>query len=431
MRSGEINLASLRVATSCFLGTFAGAKAVVFASFGLFLIPLTQEFGWSRTQVSAALTLSAFSSLIAYPLAGRLADKYGVRYFAIAGNIVLAAAVAALAVMPASLLAFYGLFVVIGFAGAFPSSVLFAKVIVAWFSKQRGMMIGCTTGLGNGLGATLMPLLGAMLIAAGGWRYGFLGLGAAVIAIGLPAMLLFLRNAPADTITLGAVEGGSDLSEGVDLAEARRNPDFYRLLFAIALGAGGLTAVFTHVVPLLLDRGFDMAFATMVLMSFALVTMVWQVVIGMMLDRTPSPRIALPFFCSALVGLLLLMHADHRALIVLGGALMGLGLGTEYSLLPYFIPRYFGRRAYGAIFGMIYGCIVVTLGVAPLFMDIAFDHLGSYNVALYGVAASLMLAAGLILTLRPYAYDSQGVLMERPGEMRTTSEVPKVSLSPI
>lgn len=418
MRSGEINLASARVAVACFLGTFTGSKAVVFASFGLFLIPLTQEFGWSRTQVSAALTLAALSSLIAYPLAGRLADKYGVRKLAIAGNAALATAVAAIALMPANILAFYALFVAIGFVGAFPSSVLFAKVIVAWFADRRGMMIGCTTGLGNGLGATLMPLFAAMLIGVGGWRYGFLGLGAVVIAIGLPVLVLFLRDRP--TVSLTA-EPGDEEAEGVSLAEARRNPDFYRLLIGIALGAGGLTAVFTHIVPLLVDRGHSPSFATMVLMSFALVTMVWQVVIGMILDRISSPLIALPFFCSGFVGLLLLMHTTHPALLVLGGALMGLGLGTEYSLLPYFIPRYFGRRAYGSIFGMIYGCIVVTLGVAPLFMDMVFDRFGSYDLALYGAAGSLVLAGLLIVTLRPYSYDRHGVLVDSPDPHRSVA----------
>ncbi len=415
MRSGEINLASARVAVACFLGTFTGSKAVVFASFGLFLIPLTEEFGWSRTQVSAALTLAALSSLIAYPLAGRLADKYGVRKLVIAGNAALAAAVAAIALMPANILVFYALFMMIGFAGAFPSSVLFAKVVVAWFADRRGMMIGCTTGLGNGLGATLMPLFAAMLIGAGGWRYGFLGLGAAIIGIGLPVLVLFLRDRPPVLLT---TEPDDEEAEGVSLAEARRDPDFYRLLIGIALGAGGLTAVFTHVVPLLVDRGYDPSFATMVLMSFALVTMVWQVVIGMMLDRISSRLVALPFFFSAFLGLLLLMHATHPALLVLGGALMGLGLGTEYSLLPYFISRYFGRRAYGAIFGMIYGCIVVTLGIAPLFMDMTFDRFGSYNLALYGVAGSLLIAALLIVTLRPYAYDRYGVLVEVPTRRR-------------
>ena len=77
---------------------------------------------------------------------------------------------------------------------------------------------------------------------------------------------------------------------------------------------------------------------------------------------------------------------------------MGLGLGTEYGVLPYFLSRYYGLRHYGAISGAVYGVIVLIQGVTPFLMDLVFDLTGSYRGAI--IAICFGLAAGALLILR-------------------------------
>jgi len=160
--------------------------------------------------------------------------------------------------------------------------------------------------------------------------------------------------------------------------------------------------VFAHVIPMLLDRGMPMPLATTVLSIFALVAVIWQISIGHLLDRVRTPRIALPFYLCALAGVLLFQHAATLPQLLLAAGLMGIGLGTEYGVLPYYISRYFGLPSYGAIYGVIYGTVVLTMGITPFLMDRVFDATASYDHAIYAIAAALAVGAALIARLRPY-----------------------------
>jgi len=123
---------------------------------------------------------------------------------------------------------------------------------------------------------------------------------------------------------------------------------------------------------------------------------------GLLLDRIPRPWIAAPFYLVALAGLVLFASTTSYPRLILAGALMGVGLGTEYGVLPYFLSRYFGVRHYGAISGAVYGVTVLTQGIAPFLMDLVFDLTGSYRQAIIVIGAGLLTGALLILRLPPF-----------------------------
>ncbi len=163
-----------------------------------------------------------------------------------------------------------------------------------------------------------------------------------------------------------------------------------------------MTAVFAHVVPMLVDRNISMDRAVSVLITFSLVTAVWQVGMGYMLDRFSKPWIAAPFYLIAVIGLILLESSSNFSTLLIAGALMGLGLGTEYGVLPYFLSRYFGVRHYGAISGMVYGVIVLTQGITPFLMDLNFDASGNYRIAVVVICVSMLAGAFLLTRLEPF-----------------------------
>ncbi|CAN5234601.1 MFS transporter [soil metagenome] len=391
---------------ACLTGNLVGATPMFFATFGIFLVPIADTFGWSRTAVGVVFLIFSLCGLVAYPVVGRIADRVGVRRIVLIGNPLFALAMASLAwLQPVSWL-FYLQFVVLGIVAAIPGNVLYAKVVANWFSRQRGVMFGVTAGIGNGGGATVMPIVTIALMSQFGWRGAFVGLAIVMVGLGWPMFWLFLRDRPAEPVAQAAVPSAP--LEGVDLSRAARTPTFAILLLAIGLGAGGGSAVFSHVVPILTDRGFSPETATGVLSAFALTCVVWQVLLGFGLDRVQSPKLAAPLFLCAIVGVLLMIHAESLPLIVIGAMLAGIGLGTEYAILPYWVPRYFGRKAYGAIYGAVYGSITLVMGIAPVIMDVVFDRVHSYNPALYGVCAALFGGSLLVLALKPYAYDRDG-----------------------
>ena len=395
------------VVVACTVGNGVSVTPMVYTVFGLFLIPIATEFDWSRAGVSFVLFIIAIAGAIGYPIVGRLIDRYGARPVILTGNVLFAASVASVSLVEASRIQFYSAYALIGITAAIPSSVMFTKVIAGWFDQRRGLFLGIAGGLGNGIGAALSPLFVYALISSYGWRAGFQGIGAAIILIGFPVLYLLLRDPPRD-VSRSATEH-LEKTAGLSLAEALKTSTFWIILAAIALGAGCMTAIFAHVVPMLLDRGVPAGQATTVLATFSLVTAGWQIGMGYMLDRIPRPWIAAPFYLLALAGLILLESTSSYPLLLLSGMLMGLGLGTEYGVLPYFLSRYFGIRHYGAISGSMYGVIVLTQGLTPFLMDIVFDVTGNYDIAIIAICIGLVLGAILITRLLPF----HAVLRER------------------
>ena len=388
------------VVVACTVGNGVSVTPMVYTVFGLFLIPIATEFGWPRASVSFVLLIIAIAGAIGYPIVGRLIDRYGARPVILTGNVLFAASVASVSLAEASRIQFYSAYALIGITAAIPSSVMFTKVIAGWFDQRRGLFLGIVGGLGNGIGAALSPLFVYALISSYGWRAGFQGIGAAIILIGFPVLYLLLRDPPQD-VSRSATEH-LEKTAGLSLTEALRTSTFWIILAAIALGAGCMTAIFAHVVPMLLDRGVPARQATTVLVTFSLVTAGWQIGMGYMLDRIPRPWIAAPFYLLALAGLILLESTSSYPLLLLSGLLMGLGLGTEYGVLPYFLSRYFGTRHYGAISGSMYGVIVLTQGLTPFLMDLVFDVTGTYDIAIIAICIGLVLGAILITRLLPF-----------------------------
>lgn len=290
---------------------------------------------------------------------------------------------------------FYPAFALLGAAAAIPSSAMFTKVIAGWYTRNRGFALGLCGGVGNGLGAAISPIIAAGLIASYGWRGAFVGIACIIALVGLPAFFALLRDPP-------KARGPSHRAEGgLTLKDAMRTPTFWILLSAIGLGAGCMTAVFAHVVPMLVDRGIAMEQAVSVLVTFSLVTAAWQVGIGAVLDRIPKPWIGAPFYVAAAIGLVLLDHSSNQLVLLGAGVLMGLGLGTEYGVMPYLLSRYFGVAHYGAISGTAYGAIALVQGVTPFLMDVDYDLNGSYAIAVAVIVIAMVIGAVLLTRLKP------------------------------
>ena len=395
-----------QVLVACTVGNAVSMTPAVHAVFGTFLMPLSAEFGWPRAAISVVLTIMALTGAIAYPLAGRIADARGARVIVLPAIAIYAVAIAALALNGGSLWRFYAIFLIASIAGSVVSTPIFSKVVADWFDRGRGTALGISAGLGNAIGAVAFPVLAAVVVGRYGSRMGYGAIGLTVLAIGLPTLALWLRDAPRTSSapiaeTAAATDGGSD-EEGVTLGEAVRRPLFWLLAMTVAAGAGCTTAIFSHVVPILAERGHGVEIATSVLGVFAFATSGWQMVCGRVLDRVQNPRIAIPMIAAAVAGLALLDRAESGATLLLAGLLLGIGMGTQYGVLPYFVGRYFGTRGFGAIVGSLYSAVIAVQGITPVLLDHAYDVQGSYRAAVLATCAVLVAGTALLLALPRY-----------------------------
>lgn len=410
------------------VGNALATTPAVHAVFGTFLVPLSQQFGWSRASISAVLTIIAITGAILYPLAGRYADAHGARRMLLVGKLLFGLSIAALALNQGSLWQFYLSFLAIGLFGALPNTSVYAKVVAEWFTGNRGTALGVASGLGNGLGSTLLPVVAAFLISVAGWRVAYLGIAALVLCAGVPALFFFLHDAtPADHGSGKSDPAGSAAAPaiaGLSLAEATRQRAFWLILVAIAVGAGITTAIFSHVVPILGDRGYGLAIATTVLGIFALTTSAWQIGMGRLLDRARTPHVVAPLYALTIAGLGLLELGSGVGPLILGGVLLGIALGTQFGALPFFVARYFGLRHFGSILGTMYSAVIAAQGITPVLLDASFDARGSYRFAIGIAAACLALGTALLLALPRYRGTVPGADDARPHDGRDSLPLP-------
>ncbi|MBO9725879.1 MAG: MFS transporter [Novosphingobium sp.] len=395
---------------ACTLGNAVSVTPAVHAVFGLFLVPLTEAFGWSRASVSGVLGILALVGAVTYPLIGRHIDRAGARTTLLVGTLGLALSIAALALTSGSLVQFYATFTVLAVFGAMAGTPIFQKVIADWFDENRGTALGISAGGGCGIGSVVLPVLAAVLVQTWGWRAGYLGIAGFMLVVALPLLFVLLR----DRVAVAGAGTGTE-RDGMALGEAAHTPMFWLILIALAAGAGGTTAVFSHVVPILSDRGFSVATDTVVVSVFALVTSGWQIATGRIMDKIPTPRVAVPMYLMAVLGLILLETAQGMPLLILGGALLGVGLGGQFGALPYFIARYFGTKHFGSVIGAMYSAVIAAQGTTPILLDLVFDARHSYRPALVGVGAALV-AGALLLTLLPrYGRETESEVLFAAG----------------
>ncbi|MFT3964552.1 MAG: MFS transporter [Sphingobium sp.] len=391
------------VLLACTVGNAVSVTPAVHAVFGLFLLPLSQEFGWARASISVVLGILALVGAVMYPFIGRYIDSHGARRTLLIGVVGLAFSIAALALVNGSLIQFYATFSVLALFGAMAGTPIYQKLIADWFDRNRGTALGISAGVGCGVGSVIFPALAAMLVSGQGWRVGYLGIAAVMLLVALPILHLLLHDRPAS----GPAEAVT-AREGLSPGEAARTPAFWLILIAIASGAGCTTAIFSHVVPILSDRGFSLATGTVVVSVFALVTSGWQIATGRIMDMVRSPRIVVPMYLLAVPGLVMLEFGRSMPELIGGGVMLGMALGAQFGALPYFVARYFGVHSFGTIIGAMYSAVIGVQGTTPILLDAAYDRLHSYHDALFVAGVCLSAGAILLLFLPRYGRSEEG-----------------------
>jgi MFS family permease len=394
------------VVFSSTLGLMVTQGPVMTFSFGVFLPSFENEFGWSRGQLSFALTLTILSAALVMPLAGRVLDRVGARPFAMWALLVFGLSVASLYFVPSNLGYFYAWFVVIGVLAAGAAPGPFARAISSWFDRKRGIALGlCMAGVG--LGAAIMPLVARTAITAIGWRGAYVIIGCMILAV-LPVIFLLFHSEPGpvggcvDNEPKHTAAAGRGRLIGLSTREAFGKSSFWVLMIAFFIAAFTINGCTVHMVSLLTDRGVSFEAAAGVASTIGLALIFGRVLAGYLLDRLFAPYVAIAFLCGPIAGMVLLSQGGGGFEAVLSAALLGLGVGAEVDLIAYMVSRYFGLKAFGEIYGYLFGVFVVGTGLGPLVMGLGFDRFGNYVPMLLAFAALLGVSCFLMLRLGEY-----------------------------
>ena len=391
------------------VGLLLSVGAVLFFTFGVFLKQLSQEFGWSRAQISFAFTLSALGITLAAPFLGWLVDRFGARRVILPATLLFGMGVLSLYFLSAHLWHFYAIYLLLGVVGSGTTPVPYSKIISQWFDQKRGLALGLAAAA-SALGAFIMPSLAQALITMVGWRGAYVLLGLLAMGVTLPMVGLFLKETPQ---MMGLLPDGGTSSHaeaakpsgqepGLSCREAWHTGTFWLLVSAFFLMSVSLAGCLIHLVPMLTDRGFSAQSAALATSLFGGGILLGRIGAGYALDRFLASYVAVCFFCGTTLGIFLLWNGVAGGLVFLAAVLTGLGQGAEFDLMAYLVSRYFGLRAFGEIYS--YTLAAFTLGgvVGPLLMGAGFDATGSYSLVLGGFVMATLLAAGLMIQLGPY-----------------------------
>ncbi len=385
------------------VGLFMSFNPIVTYSFGVFLLQLSGELGWTRGQISLAYSISMLAFAVSQPFVGRIVDRYGARRVVVPAVCIFGASFASLSLLTSNLAHFYAVFLVIGLVGGGTTSVVYLGVLSRWFVRRRGIALGLALA-GNGLSAFVMPTLSQLLVDSLGWRNAYLALGVMCVAVTIPTVALLLRETPQSMglepddqppASLPPKQASPGLAPSLSGHEAIRTFTFWLIVVPFFMMSTVLVGCMTHLVPMLTDRGIAAQNAAFALSSLGGATLVGRIAVGYLLDWFFAPRIAMALFSLGLLGLFILWSEAPGSMAYLSAFIIGCAASAD-TTLPYMVTKFFGLKAFGEIFGWVVACNVVGWMAGPAILGFAFDWMHSYRSMLGALMVVLLTAICLM-----------------------------------
>ncbi|MFP5071997.1 MFS transporter [Pseudonocardia nantongensis] len=389
-------------------------NALVLTPYGILIKPIGDEFGWSRSTVTAALSLYALTAALVMPLMGGLLDRYGFRKVVIPGVVISGILLCLLAVAPASIVVWFVLMGLLGIVTTPQNGVPYYKLAAQWLDRRRGLAMGII-GTGGAVGIALVPHYVGALLQWVDWRLAFLGLGALLLVVVLPLAGTVLREPRHHE--LPQPEGRHEVGDvpGMELREALRSPRFWQLFVAVLLMGSAIPGVMVQMTPLLTDRGVSVEAAIGIVSLMSVGTMLGRLVGGFVLDLVQAPLVAAIVFASPILGFLLLANGGF-GFAVAGALLIGTALGAEGDIVSYMVSRYMGIKCFGQIYGIFMAVLAFGYAFGPFAFAVTYDVTGSYNPAFVAFGVGLAVSSALALTMGRYRYPPGAPATETPRE---------------
>jgi MFS family permease len=391
------------VLLGCLLCSMVTASPIIATTVSVFIVPISKEFGWARTQFPLIILVSAvIAGVVVTPLAGRVLDRVGTKPVMIAGAVVFALANVLAAFNDGVVWHAFLIYLLIGSSASFTGMFGVNKIVSVWFSKTRGRALGVSIGLGVGLGAAMTPLLTQYFVQHSGWRSAYFALAAVILVFTIPSVLWLTPNtkgAKADLRKARERDGAL-----VSTRQILKMRDFWLLIVLAAANGLAVGGLMGHWIPIQTGRGMSITLATLLLSSFGLLKAFAQVGGGLLLDKIQTPRVALIFFVPITLGILLIAAAPNASVVVVGAVLFGIGEGAENALLPYLVSRYFGVGRLAEIFGYVAAALIVSSSTGLVVLGKIFDVTGSYAAGLWVSTGFIVIALIATASLGAYRY---------------------------
>lgn len=390
-----------RVVLVSVMAMIVGPPPVLILSFGLFIPEFQASFGWSVQAISLGATLVSLMLVVVAPLQGVLTDRLGCRKLILISIPLFGLGVLSLSRLGPNLSWYYLASVLLPFAGIGLWPLTYMKMTSTWFDRRLGIALGCLN-LGNGLGGAVVPLMLGLVFSLYGWRTAYVLLALANLLIAWPIAAIWLRERPPAEVQPSAAL--QTVESGLTFGEALRTAEF----FVIAIGffaIGSLsTAFLVHQFNILVEAGISKHSATLLQSYLGFSSIAGQLAAGWLMDRIKAGRVVAGMLALIVLACFIYTTSLAASLALFCVTAAGLMIGAEMNILGFMIKRYFGERAFGRLYGLIFACFSCGGALGAQILAWSRTGLHSYAPGLAIVAAMCVVVGALFLRLGAYRY---------------------------
>ena len=387
------------------------------ATLSVFVVPMTQELGWSRGLFSGAVSVGGLCAALISPLVGKWLDRYGSGLL-LASSSVLTGILSIGLSLVASPVAFYLLYVPGRMIFVGPLELSIPTTISNWFIRRRPLGLAVDS-VAKGAGLAIMPLAAQYIITGWDWRTAWFSLGVLTFALGIIPPILFMVRRPEDMqlepdpLPTGRIDTarnvGDAASKGITGATeinftVRQALHTRALWLLAAFSAAGFmvqAGVSLHQVPHYINQGLPGTSAALTASTFA-----FSQIFGGVFWSALGRRIPVRFLLSAAVIVVAAATIATSVSASLPTALMaavgvGFGVGGLHILVRLAWADYYGREHLGTIRGVTMSAQLGGQAIGPIVAGLMFDATGNYQLPFRVFAAAAALASLLVLFATP------------------------------
>ncbi|UKK95979.1 MFS transporter [Brevibacillus brevis] len=378
---------------------------------GVFMVPVEQEFGWSRSSISIALSINLLLYGLVGPFAAAVMDRFGIRRITIIALILLALGSSLTTWMQASwqLTILWG--VVVGLGSGCTASVLGAMIANRWFVKQRGLVMGILTASGATGQLVFLPLL-ASLAESDGWRTASWVIAIAALIL-VPIVAILMRDRPSDKglQAFGATEVDQEIEDSkqnpfraaIDgLVKGSRSFDFWLLagsFFICGLSTNGLIG--THFIAACMEYGIPAVTAASLLALIGIFDIIGTTLSGWLSDRFNNRWLLFWYYGLRGFSLMLLPAALSSSTFTLGLFIVFYGLDWVATVPPTLklTTDIFGKQQSGILFGWILAAHQLGAAVAAYGGGVIYSMLNSYFIMFIIAGIFCLIASVMVMRI--------------------------------
>jgi len=368
-------------------------------SLSVFLQPMAEAMGWSRTGISMAALLNFLCMGVGSFVWGALSDRFGARAVVLSGGVLLG-----LGLVTASQAATLGQFQLLfgGLVGLAAGSLYtpMTAVTTRWFTRHRSLAVALVSA-GLSLGSSTAAPLARWLITSYDWRFAMLVIGDLAWIVIIPAALL-VRNPPAAVPATPAATADAAGRE-LTVAEALRTPQFAAIALTFFACCAAHSGPIFHMVTNAIDHGLPVMTAATVLSAAGLASLGGKIVCGLVADRVGAKRVLVAGLALQAVAVSLYLVTRETASFYAVAMIFGFAYGGVMPLYAILVRDYFGDRIMGTVFGAVAFTSTLGMALGPWAGGWLYDAFGSYFWLFLGSCGIGLGAVAIAFTFRPPA----------------------------